>query len=381
MTSADEPDQVWARPPAGYLDAVGGQPLIPAARRAWLAASEQAWSDPARLHHPGRRTGMVLDAARSSIAAALGITPDEVFLTTSGPTAVGVGLSGLLSRSPHRRVVASSVESLAVLSPARGVADEVDLVAVDDVGRVRLADLQNALADPAGVVAVQAANAEVGTRQSLAEVHALAQNAGVPLLVHAVQVIGRGSTPQDWDVLAASARDWGGPAGVGVLAVRSALRWTPEENPDRGWVSGFPDIPGAASAATALESVLPRSEPEAERAFALTSRIRSELPALAEGIMVVGDPVDRLPHIVTFTCAGVTGEVVVDELSRRGISVASGSACTSDVRMPSQVLEAMGVRSDTSIRVSLPFACTEATVDQFLTAFPDALASARSGLA
>ncbi|MDA2986776.1 MAG: aminotransferase class V-fold PLP-dependent enzyme, partial [Actinomycetota bacterium] len=218
-------------------------------------------------------------------------------------------------------------------------------------------------------------------RQPLAEVHALAQNAGVPLLVHAVQVIGRGSTPQDWDVLAASARDWGGPAGVGVLAVRSALRWTPEENPDRGWVSGFPDIPGAASAATALESVLPRSEPEAERAFALTSRIRSELPALAEGIMVVGDPVDRLPHIVTFTCAGVTGEVVVDELSRRGISVASGSACTSDVRMPSQVLEAMGVRSDASIRVSLPFACTEATVDQFLTAFPDALASARSGLA
>ena len=97
--------------------------------------------------------------------------------------------------------------------------------------------------------------------------------------------------------------------------------------------------------------------------------------------MVVGDPVDRLPHIVTFTCAGVTGEVVVDELSRRGISVASGSACTSDVRMPSQVLEAMGVRSDASIRVSLPFACTEATVDQFLTAFPDALASARSGLA
>ena len=367
------------RPPRGYLDAVAGQPLLPAARQAWLAAEEQAWSDPARLHHPGRRAGLVLDAARASIAASLGVRPEEVFLTSSGPTAVAVAVQALLARGRTGRAVIGSVESLAVSSPCDRWAEVVDEVPVDRTGRIDLAALASALAAPADLVCVQAANGEVGTRQPLADVAAAARSAGVPLLVHAVQVIGRGPVPTDWDVLAASARDWGGPAGVGVLAVRPAIRWTPDENPDRGWVNGFPDIAGAAAAATALEYLSPHVAAEADRHFRLTELIRLRLPELAEGIEVVGDPVDRLPHIVTFTCAGVTGETLVHELGRRGISVASGSACTSDTRMPSRVLSAMGIPSDASVRVSLPYGCTDETVTDLLDALPDAIAGARSG--
>lgn len=367
------------RPPTGYLDAVAGQPLLPAARQAWLAAVEQGWSDPARRHHPGRRAGMLLDAARASIAASLGVRPDEVYLTSSGPTAAAVAVQGLLARGTTGRAVLSSVESLAVASPAERWAAAVEAVPVDRTGRVDVAALGLALATPADLLCVQAANGEVGTRQPLAEVAAAARAAGVPLLVHAVQVIGRGPVPADWDVLVASGRDWGGPAGVGVLVVRSSVRWTPDENPDRGWVNGFPDIPGAAAAATALEYLSPHVAVEADRQFALTELIRSELPRLAAGIEVAGDPVDRLPHVVTFTCTGVTGETVVDELDRRGFSVASGSACTSDTRMPSQVLAAMGLAADASVRVSLPYGCTEETVAGFLRALPDAIAAARSG--
>jgi cysteine desulfurase len=250
---------------------------------------------------------------------------------------------------------------------------------VDATGAIDVAAHARLLAAPADVVCVQAANGEVGTRQPLAAVAELTRAAGVPLLVHAVQVIGRGPVPTDWDVLAASARDWGGPAGVGVLAVRPSVRWAPDENPDRGWVNGFPDIPGAAAAATALEYLAPHAEAEAARAFALTEHVRSRLPLLAEGVTVVGAPADRLPHIVTFTCAGVTGEAVVHELDRRGISVASGSACTSDTRMPSQVLAAMGLAGDASVRVSLPLGCADETVTDFLAALPEALAAARSG--
>lgn len=367
------------RPPSGYLDAVAGQPLLPVARQAWLAAAEQAWSDPARLHHAGRRAGLVLDAARASIAAGLGVRPDEVFLTSSGPTAAGAAVQGLMARGRTGRAVTSAVESLAVASPAERWADVVEVVPVDRGGRIDLEALALALATPADLVCVQAANGEVGTRQPLAEVAAAARAAGVPLLVHAVQVIGRGPVPADWDVLVTSARDWGGPAGVGVLAVRSSVRWTPDENPDRGWVNGFPDIAGAAAAATALEYLAPYVTSEADRLFGLVELVRDRLPVLAKGVEVVGDPVDRLPHIVTFTCEDVTGETVVHELDRRGISVASGSACTSDIRMPSQVLTAMGLAADASVRVSLPFGCTQETVEDFLRALPDALAAARSG--
>lgn len=366
-------------PPPGYLDAVGGQPLLPVARQAWLAAAEQAWSDPARLHHPGRRAGLVLDAARASIATGLGVRPQEVFLTSSGPTAVGAAVQGLLQRGRTGRAVVSAAESLAVTSPADRWASAVERVPVAVTGAVELEALAAALASPADLLCVQAANGEVGTRQPLAEVASLARAAGVPLLVHAVQVIGRGPAPTDWDVLAASARDWGGPAGVGVLAVRASVQWSPEENPDRGWVGGFPDIAAAAAAATALEYLAPHADAEAARHFVLTDLIRRRLPALDPSIVVVGDPVDRLPHIVTFTCRGVIGEAVVHELDRRGIAVASGSACTSDTRLPSQVLAAMGLAADASVRVSLPLGCTEETVNAFLRALPDAVEAARSG--
>ena len=368
-------------PPFGYLDAVGGQPLLPVAQRDWQAASEQAWSDPARLHHLGRRAGLILDSARASIATRLGVRPDDIYFTSSGPTAVATAVAGLSAArsATSRRVVASAVESMAVLEPATRWADEVDLVPVSATGRLDLDALSVALGQPAALLCVQAANAEVGTRQPLAEAAQAAATADVPLLVHAVQVIGRDPIPTHWDVLAASARDWGGPAGVGVLPVRPTLKWRPDASPDRGWVGGFPDIPGAAAAATALEYVDPHRSAESARLSALVDRMRNTLPSLADGITVAGDDADRLPHIVTFTCADLVGEALVTELDRRGFSVASGSACTSDSRMPSQVLAAMGLPASASIRVSLPFNCTVETVDGFLAALPDAVASARHG--
>ena len=195
-------------PPFGYLDAVGGQPILPVASTAWQAAAAQAWSDPARLHHAGRRAGLVLDAARASIAASLGIRPPDVFFTSSGPTAVAIAIQGLLDAVSQRRVIASAVESLAVLSPARRWASDLDLVPVSGTGQRDVAAFDAALASPAGLACVQAANAEVGTRQPTAVAHGLARARGVPLLVHAVQVLGRGAVPQDWAVLCAAARDW-----------------------------------------------------------------------------------------------------------------------------------------------------------------------------
>jgi len=369
-------------PPDGYLDAVGGQPILPAALAAWRTAAAQAWSDPARLHHAGRRAGMMLDAARASIAEGLDVRPAEVYFTSSGPTAVATAVQGLIDGRSRvsRRAVVSAVEGMAVVTPVERWAEEVDTVGVDPTGRISLAGLAEALAVPAALACVQAANAEVGTRQPVESAAELTRAAGVPLLVHAIQVIGREPVAPGWDVLAASARDWGGPAGVGILVVRPSARWVPEENPDRGWVGGFPDIPGAVAAATALEYVRSAGPVESDRVRGLTDRIWRVLPGLAAGIEVAGSPDDRLPHIVTFTCTGVTGEVLVQELDRRGISVASGSACTSDSRMPSQVLSAMGLVADASIRVSLPFGCTEGTVEAFLSALPEAVAAARSGL-
>ena len=101
------------------------------------------------------------------------------------------------------------------------------------------------------------------------------------------------------------------------------------------------------------------------RQHALVDRIRARVAEIPD-TEVVGDPVDRLPHLVTFSFLYVDGEAIVDALNRRGFEVASGSACTASTLEPSHVLASMGVLTHGNVRVSLTRDATEAEVDGFL---------------
>ena len=95
---------------------------------------------------------------------------------------------------------------------------------------------------------------------------------------------------------------------------------------------------------------------------------------------MLGDPVDRLPHLVTFSCLYVDGEALLLDLDRRGFAVSSGSSCTSSALEPSHVLVAMGALTSGNVRVSLHRDTSEADVDAFLAALPDAVAAVRAEL-
>jgi cysteine desulfurase len=87
-------------------------------------------------------------------------------------------------------------------------------------------------------------------------------------------------------------------------------------------------------------------------------------------VEVVGDPVDRLPHLVTFSCLYVDGEALLHALDRRGFAVSSGSSCTSDTLRPSHVLAAMGALTHGNVRISLHRESTSEEVDRFLAELP-----------
>jgi cysteine desulfurase len=97
-------------------------------------------------------------------------------------------------------------------------------------------------------------------------------------------------------------------------------------------------------------------------------------------VEVVGDPVQRLPHIVTFSCLYADGEALLSGLDRRGFAVSSGSSCTSSMLTPSHVLVAMGALTSGNLRVSLSHATTEAEVDEFLAVLPGVVAEVRAEL-
>jgi cysteine desulfurase len=378
--------------PDGYLDAAATEPLHPAARAAWDTAVALHWADPTRSYSAARRARLALEAASERIADLVGCRPEEVSFTSSGTSAIHLGVTGL--RLGRRRVgthaVASAVEHSSVLhalAAGSGAADdgggEATSVGVDRGGRVDPEAFAAALRPDTALACLQAANHEVGTIQPVADVAAACDRAGVPLLVDAAQSLGWQQPPPGWSVLAASAHKWGGPPGVGLLAVRAPARWrspSPEDERGGGRVPGFENVPGAAAAAAALAAVRERAEFEAARLRGLTDRIRTELARSVPDVEVLGDPDRRLPGIVTFSCLFVPGDALVDELDRLGFSVSTGSSCSASTLEPSHVLVAMGALTHGNIRVSLPRGVRADVVDRFLAEVPDAVARVRARL-
>ncbi|WP_406097711.1 cysteine desulfurase/sulfurtransferase TusA family protein [Streptomyces sp. NBC_01013] len=371
-----------------YFDAASAAPLHPVARQALLAALDEGWADPARLHREGRRARLLLDAAREAAAEAVGCRPDELTFTSSGTRAVHSGISGALAgrRRVGRHLVVSAVEHSSVLHSAaahESGGGSFTEVRVDGTGAVSAQEYGGALREDTALACLQSANHEVGTEQPVAEVSELCRAAGVPLLVDAAQSLGWGPVPAGWSLLTASAHKWGGPAGVGFLAVRKGVRFAtqgPTDERESGRAAGFEDIPAIVAAAASLRAVREEAAAESLRLRVLVDRIRTRVPELVPDVEVVGDPVRRLPHLVTFSCLYVDGETLLHELDRSGFSVSSGSSCTSSTLTPSHVLKAMGVLSEGNVRVSLPAGTSDEDVDRFLAALPPAVAGVREKL-
>ncbi len=387
--------RVAQTPPPVVWDAASAQALHPAAREVLLAALDAGYADPRRLHGAGRSARLLLDNAREVLAQGLGVRPDEVSLTSSGTDAVHRGLLGLLGGRARvaSTVVRTAVEHSSVVHAISWAQAREVVVGVDRSGRAAPEAYAAAIAAapaPVALVATHSANHEVGTVQPVEEVAAAI--GGVPLMCNAAASAGRLPLPNGWSIATASAHKWGGPAGVGILCIRKGTRW---RNPfpaddridERG--CGFENVPSALAAAAALQATIAERKDVNTLHFRLIEKIRTRVAALPD-VEVVGDPTNRLPHLLTFSCLYVDGEALVTELDRRGFGVASGSACTTSTLTPSHVLAAMGVLTHGNIRLSLPWVVPpaegtqgptsgiEADVERFLTELPLILGELRS---
>jgi cysteine desulfurase len=365
-----------------YFDAASAEPMSAVAREALLAALDDGWADPVRLHKEGRRASLLLDQAREQMAGLLRCRADELAFTGSGTQAVHLAVLGAVAarRSASRgpgHVVVSAVEHSSVLNAAaqaEQAGSQVRIAGVGADGRVDVAGFADAIRRDRTVLAcLQSANHEVGTVQPVEPIAADCRAAGVPLFVDAAASAGRAPVPGGWSILAASGHKWGGPPGTGVLVVRKSVRWrapVPAGSREGHRVPGFPNLPAIISAAAALEAFSAEQDTADIALRRLTGQIRERLTTLVPDCVVHGDSAHALPHIITFSCLYVDGEALVIELDKAGFSVSSGSACAAETQQPSHVLAAMGAMTHGNVRVSLPRSATEESVAGFLAVLP-----------
>ena len=353
-----------------YLDYNATAPLRPEA----LAAMTAALTEPGNassVHGPGRRARRLVEEARAKVAALAGADPAWVIFTSGGTEANNHALTGL----PAAHVMVSAGEHDSVLQAAPA-AERLPLTAE---GVVDLAALAAALARaPKGaLVSVMLANNETGVIQPLAEVTALARQAGAWVHCDAVQAAGK--IPLDMaalgvDLLSLSAHKLGGPRGVGALLanpdlpLKPLLRGGGQERRRRAGTENLPGIAGFGAAAEAARSGLAEVQELAE----LRDRFEREIKVLAPEAKVFGAGAPRLPNTSCVALAGLSAETQIMALDLAGVAVSAGSACSSGKVQPSHVLSAMGAGAEeagAAIRVSLGWASEAGDIDRLLAAW------------
>ncbi|HZJ56128.1 MAG TPA: aminotransferase class V-fold PLP-dependent enzyme, partial [Myxococcaceae bacterium] len=201
-----------------YLDHNAGTPLHPQVAE-FLAAAyrREPAGNPSSVHGAGRAARARLDAARARVARVLGRAPREILFTASGSEACAMAVLGL---GRGATLVTSAIEHPCVLLAAEQRGSPVVQVRPAADGRVDPSAMDAALSGGAGLCVLQAANNETGVIQPSDEVARGARKRGVTSLVDAVQAPGRLPPESEADVAAYSGHKFGGPAGVGILAVR-----------------------------------------------------------------------------------------------------------------------------------------------------------------
>jgi cysteine desulfurase len=383
-----------------YLDYAASAPLRAEALAAMLPLLERPAANPSSQHGQGRAARTAVETAREQVAALVGAAPAEVVFTSGGTEADNLAVKGAVLARPatDRHLVCSAVEHHAVLDAAAWAEADagarVDLAPVDGLGRVdpeRLA----ALLEPGrtALVAVMAANNEVGTGQPVAAVAALAHAAGAVLLCDAVQAAGLPGVDmagEGIDLLALAAHKLGGPTGVGALVVRSGTSLRPllhGGGQERGLRSGTLPAAAIAGFGAAAEAALAerRTGAAATALTALRSRLLGGLLAAAPDLEVnghpgpwagAGAPEPGLPGLLSVRFPGRRAEDLLLLLDRHGVACSAGSACASGAVTPSHVLVAMGrgpAEARETVRFSLGHASTQAEVDAAVAAVAQAL--------
>jgi cysteine desulfurase len=373
-----------------YLDHAATTPLRSEAAAAMLPWLTERFGNPSGAHQVARAARAAIDDARDVVAAALGVAPGGVIFTGGGTEADNLAILGVLAVRPGP-VVCSAVEHHAVLHAARAAATsgaEVRVVPVLADGTVDLDALAEALDPTVSVVSVMLANNEVGTIQPVADVARLVRRRAGRAVVHtdAVQAfpwLDVASLAAGADLVSISAHKFGGPQGVGVLAVRGDVEVAPVIHgggQERDRRSGTHNVAGIVGMAAAVEATLAARAASADRVGALRDRLADELLATVADTTETGSRARKIPSNCHLCFGGVESEALLLLLDEAGLCASAGSACTSGAMEPSHVLTAMGVPKAAalgSLRLSLGPATTGDDVDLAAKVVPDAVARLR----
>ena len=376
-----------------YLDHNATTPVFPEVLDVMLPFYKDKFGNPSSVHSEGRVARVSLDVAREQVAEIISAKPVEIIFTSGGSESNNFAILGvaLALNNKKRHIVTSEVEHAAILNPLKQLETlgfHIDYIPVDDSGRVNPQKIKNILTDSTALVTIQHANSEVGTLQNISEIGKLIQKKGILFHTDAVQSVGKipvNVNDLGVDLLSISSHKIYGPKGVGALFVK---RGTPalfspvcgggQEKKRRGGTENVPSIVGFGKTCQIAQHRVNKGKPEELKK--MRDQLRERIKELVPNVKFFGCLEKCLPNTLNCGFEGADGEELLIALDMKGISVSTGSACSSGTGLPSQVLSAMRLPQSmisSSLRFSLGWGNTLEDIDFTATTLANAVMLSR----
>ncbi len=325
----------------------------------------KCWGNPSSIHKVGVIARDILERSRLSIANKLKASSDELFFTSGATESNYLALKAVSNNLDKGRIVISSVEHPSINLIANQLRNEgwdIKYWPVDSYGIIDLDLLEEVLSPPTKLVSIIWGQSEIGSIQPINLIGMECKKRNILFHTDATQVLPCGLI--DWsnlnvDMLSASAHKLQGPKGIGLLMLRKDIQDLLMKNPSYGFKngsirSGTDSVPLIAGFSTAIDLLNEYIEVKDNQTLfpvnnvsKMTSRLKKNL-IKNKHLTFIGPDIERLPNNLSFLChtesmIPIKGREIVRLLSKHGVYISSGSACSSSIQGPNPILVAINV--------------------------------------
>jgi len=367
-----------------YLDHAATTPTHPKVVEEMMPYFTVKFGNPSNLHDTGREAKNAVEDARAKTAALIGAKPEEIFFTASGAESNNFALKGLAQANSQKgkHIIVSQIEHFSVLHPVKTLEKAgftVTALPTDHFGIVDPADVAKAITKETVLVSIMHANNEIGSIEPIEEISKITKEKGVLFHTDAVATVGWipvNVSSLGVDALSLSGHQFYGPKGVGALYVRKGVRIKPQIEggiQEDGRRSGTENVPGIVGLGKACELAMADLSNRMTTVTALRDRLQKGLVEKIDHVVINGHPTKRLPQNLNMSMWYVEGESMLLFLNMQGISVSSGSACTSRSLKSSHVLTCIGTDAavaNGTLLMSLGMGNTTEDIDYVINALP-----------
>jgi cysteine desulfurase len=310
----------------------------------------KGWPDPAKLNNSSRQASILQEQVRQSFAKALNVRSDEIEFLGEPDLGFQLAIQGLLK--PESKLFYSSIDRqkvFAITSFEKNNRRDVIELAVNNLGQIQ--EVATAADD---LLIWQVANGETGNIQSTPKskslVFADCTSSGVDLLPNF-----------DYQTALFDSRSWAGPAGLGILIIKSDAKWrNPLPHNDLSRTPGTYSLPLLLASAVALENYLAQPDIRSKLKKEMIDFITTQIPDVQVASASTG-----LGKFLSISIKDVEADRLLLDLEQAGFAVDSGSACKSADMKPSHVLAAMNLSIAGNIRLTIHKEITEQIVKEF----------------